>query len=55
MIWHFTMTDKAEDFMVSVVEEVVDRQMAKIFEKQRTNRKMCVTIVAGQNLMQLFL
>lgn len=41
MIWHFTMTDKAEDFMVSVMGEVVDGQMAKIFEKNSGQTERC--------------
>jgi hypothetical protein len=33
------MTDKAEDFMVSVMEEVADRQMVKISEKTADKQK----------------
>ncbi len=40
--------------MVSVMEEMIDR-WKKFLKKQRTNGKMCVTMVLGQNLMQLFL
>ena len=39
MIWYFTMTDKAEDFMVSVTEEVADRQMEKILKKTADKQK----------------
>lgn len=41
MIWYFTMTDKTEDFMVSVMEEVADRQMAKISEKNSGQTERC--------------
>ena len=40
MIWYFTMTDKAEDFMVSVMEKVVaGKQVAKISEKTADKQK----------------
>lgn len=41
MIWYSAMTDKAEGFMVSVMEEVVDRQMAKISEKNSGQTERC--------------
>lgn len=41
MIWYFAMTDKAEDFMVSVMEEVIDGQMEKISEKNSGQTERC--------------
>ena len=41
MIWHFTMTDKAGDFMVSVMEAVADRQMEKISENNSGQKERC--------------
>ena len=41
MIWYLTMPDKAEDFRVSVVEAVADRQMEKISEKNSGQTERC--------------